>query len=58
MCIRDSVGTVLNVVAGVARIRMDDAIRGVMPFMAAQLVVLLLLILFPALVLVPATWFR
>ncbi|WP_431514506.1 TRAP transporter large permease subunit [Variovorax sp. DAIF25] len=52
------VGTVLNVVAGVARIRMDDAIRGVMPFMAAQLVVLLLLILFPALVLVPATWFR
>ncbi|WP_398492274.1 TRAP transporter large permease subunit [Variovorax sp.] len=52
------VGTVLNVVAGVARIRMDDAIRGVMPFMLAQLVVLLLLILFPALVLVPATWFR
>lgn len=52
------VGTVLNVVCGVAKIRMDDAIKGVMPFMMAQLAVLLLLILFPALVIVPASWLR
>ncbi|MDO9405927.1 MAG: TRAP transporter large permease subunit [Polaromonas sp.] len=52
------VGTVLNVVSGVARIRMDDAIKGVIPFMIAQLIILLLLILFPALVTVPASWFQ
>jgi tripartite ATP-independent transporter DctM subunit len=51
------VGTVLNVVCGVARIRMDDIIRGVWPFMIAELAVLLLLVLFPALVMVPARWF-
>jgi tripartite ATP-independent transporter DctM subunit len=51
------VGTVLNVVAGVARISMEDLIRGVWPFMLAELIVLLLLILFPPLVTVPAAWF-
>ncbi|HZY17930.1 MAG TPA: TRAP transporter large permease subunit [Ramlibacter sp.] len=47
------VGTVLNVVCGVARITMDDAFKGVMPFFLAQLAVLFLLVLFPDLVLVP-----
>ncbi len=51
------VGTVLNVVCGVARVSMEDIIKGVWPFMLAQLAVLLLLILFPALVMVPARWF-
>jgi TRAP-type transport system large permease protein len=51
------VGTVLNVVCGVARIRMDDIIRGVWPFMIAELIVLFLLVVFPALVIVPARWF-
>lgn len=51
------VGTVLNVVAGVSKISMDDIIKGVWPFMLAQLLVLLLLILFPALVIVPGRWF-
>jgi tripartite ATP-independent transporter DctM subunit len=51
------VGTVLNVVCGVAKIRMDDIIRGVWPFMIAELIVLLLLVLFPPLVTVPALWF-
>ena len=41
------VGTVLNVVAGVSRISMDDVIKGVWPFMLAQLIVLFLLVLFP-----------
>jgi len=51
------VGTVLNVVAGVGRMKMDEVARGVLPFMAAQFAVLFLLVLFPALVIVPARWF-
>jgi TRAP-type transport system large permease protein len=51
------VGTVLNVVAGVSKISMEDVIKGVWPFMLAQLIVLLLLVLFPALVTVPAAFF-
>ena len=51
------VGTVLNVVSGVARITMDDAFKGVMPFLLAQLGVLLLLVLFPDIVLVPLKFF-
>jgi TRAP-type transport system large permease protein len=50
------VGTVLNVVAGVAKISMDDAFKGVMPFLIAQLIVLFLLVAFPDLVMVPLTW--
>jgi TRAP-type transport system large permease protein len=50
------VGTVLNVVAGVGRMRMDDVTRGVLPFMAVQFAVLALMILFPQLVMVPARW--
>ncbi len=51
------VGTVLNVVAGVGRMRMDEVTRGVMPFMAVQFVVLFLMVLFPQIVMVPARWF-
>ena len=51
------VGTVLNVVAGVGRMRMDDVTRGVMPFMAVQFVVMFLMVLFPQIVMVPARWF-
>jgi tripartite ATP-independent transporter DctM subunit len=51
------VGTVLNVVCGVARISMDTAFRGVLPFLSAQLIVMFLLVLFPQLVLVPMKWF-
>ena len=51
------VGTVLNVVAGVARISMEDLIRAVWPFMLAELVVLLLMVVFPGLVMWPARWF-
>jgi len=47
---------VLNVVAGVAKIDMEDLIKGVWPFLIAQLVVLFLMVLFPALVTAPARW--
>jgi tripartite ATP-independent transporter DctM subunit len=50
------VGTVLNVVSGVARISLDAAFKGVLPFFLAQLAVLFGLVLFPDLVLVPLKW--
>ena len=50
------VGTVLNVVCGVSRISMEEIIKGVWPFMIAQLIVLFLLVLFPILVTGPARW--
>ncbi|NBQ86029.1 MAG: TRAP transporter large permease subunit [Betaproteobacteria bacterium] len=50
------VGTVLNVVCGVGRIPMHDVIRGVMPFLVSQVVVMGLLIAFPGLVMVPLKW--
>jgi len=50
------VGTVLNVVCGVGRIPMHDVIRGVMPFLFSQVVVMGSLIAFPSLVMVPLKW--
>jgi|1185.fasta_scaffold74988_2 hypothetical protein len=41
----------------VARIDLALVIRGVMPFLIAQLIVLALLVAIPALVIVPARWF-
>jgi tripartite ATP-independent transporter DctM subunit len=51
------VGTVLNTVAGVGKVSMDDVTRGVMPFMLAQFTLMFLMVLFPQLVMVPARWF-
>ena len=51
------VGTTLNVICGVAKIKMDEVIVGIMPFLIAELIVLALLTLFPSLVLVPMRWF-
>ena len=51
------VGTTLNVICGVAKIKMDEVIVGVWPFMLAELIVLALLTIFPQLVLVPLKWF-
>ncbi len=47
------VGTVLNVVCGVAKVPMTGVIKGVMPFMLAQITVLALLIIFPQIVMWP-----
>ncbi|MFC5067117.1 TRAP transporter large permease [Flaviflagellibacter deserti] len=49
------VGTVLNVVSGVAKISMEDLMKAVWPFMLVQFVALLLMVLFPALVMWPAS---
>jgi TRAP-type C4-dicarboxylate transport system permease large subunit len=37
---------------------MDDIIKGVWPFMIAELIVLAIMILFPWTVTVPASWFH
>jgi tripartite ATP-independent transporter DctM subunit len=50
------VGTVLNVVAGVGRLRMEPVVRGVLPFLAVYVALLLLIILFPQIVLAPLRW--
>ncbi|ERI49728.1 TRAP transporter large permease [Pseudomonas sp. NPDC077649] len=52
------VGTVLNVVGGIGRLRMEVLVRGVMPFFLIYLGIVALLIAFPAIVTVPLTWLR
>ncbi|MDM5340185.1 TRAP transporter large permease subunit [Fictibacillus enclensis] len=51
------VGTVLNVVCGVSKISMEDIMKGIWPFLLVEVIVLILLILFPSLVTVPLKWF-
>ncbi|CAI9402003.1 Sialic acid TRAP transporter large permease protein SiaM [Pleomorphomonas sp. T1.2MG-36] len=50
------VGTVLNVTAGVTRSSMATVIRGVWPFIAVELLVLLAMVAFPELITIPAAW--
>jgi tripartite ATP-independent transporter DctM subunit len=46
------VGTVLNVVAGVGKMRMDEVTKGVIPFMIAEFLVMFLMVFFPQII----TW--
>jgi len=50
------VGTVLNVVAGVGRMKLDEVTKGVLPFMLAEFIVMFVLVFFPWLVTGPARW--
>jgi tripartite ATP-independent transporter DctM subunit len=50
------VGVVLNVVSGVGRVPLGKVVTGIWPFLIAQVLVLLLLVLFPEIVIVPARW--
>jgi tripartite ATP-independent transporter DctM subunit len=50
------VGVVLNVICGVAKISMSQLVKGLWPFLWAELIVLLLLVLFPSLVMLPLKW--
>ena len=52
------VGVVLNVVSGVGRVPLGKVTIGVLPFLAAQVFVLFMLVLFPDIVIVPAQWLR
>lgn len=51
------VGTVLNTVAGVGKVSMDEVTKGVMPFMMAQFAIMFLMVLFPEMVMIPLKWF-
>ncbi|HET8596525.1 MAG TPA: TRAP transporter large permease subunit [Castellaniella sp.] len=51
------VGTVLNVVCGVARVRMEDVIKGVMPYVITYTILVVLMVVFPQIVLTPLGWF-
>lgn len=52
------VGVVLNVISSIGKVSMAEATRGIAPFLFALVLVLIALILFPALVTVPAEWWR
>ncbi|MDR1534190.1 MAG: TRAP transporter large permease subunit [Planctomycetota bacterium] len=47
------VGNVLNVITGIARIKFDEAARGVFPYLCAHIVVLAILVAWPNLTIVP-----
>jgi len=51
------VGAVLNTVSGVARIPLEKAVVGIIPFLLAEIAVLVLLILFPGIVTIPLELF-
>ena len=50
------VGVVLNVVSGVARVPLGRVVWGVMPFLLAYSVLLVLFVIFPELITVPMHW--
>jgi TRAP-type transport system large permease protein len=52
------VGVVLNVVSGVGRVPLGKVVTGILPFLFAQVLVLMLLVVFPQIVTVPAQWLR
>lgn len=51
------VGTVLYIGCSVAKIQLNEVVRGVMPFLLVELGVLIAFIVFPSLILVPLGWF-
>lgn len=51
------VGNVLNVVAGVAGSRFENVVVGVLPFLAAEAAIVVLLIFFPSILTAPLEWF-
>lgn len=55
--INPPVCTVLNVVCGVARISLESATRGVLPFLFAYVALVILFIVFPGIITVPMRWF-
>lgn len=50
------VGNVLNVITGVSKLPFDQAARGVLPYMAMMIFLLILFLIFPSMILVPLSW--
>ena len=51
------VGTVLNVACGAGKINMERMVKAVWPFLLAEVIILLVMIVCPAVITVPAGWF-
>lgn len=51
------VGTVLNVACGAGKINMERMVKSIWPFLLAEVIILLLMVLFPAIVTVPMIFF-
>ena len=51
------VGTVLNVACGAGKINMERMVKSIWPFLLAEVVILLLMVLFPSIVTVPMNFF-
>ena len=51
------VGTVVNVACGAGKINMERMVKSIWPFLLAEVVILLLMVLFPSLVTVPMNFF-
>lgn len=51
------VGTVLNVACSAGKINMERIVKAVWPFLVAEIIILVLMILFPQIVMVPAQFF-
>lgn len=50
------VGTVLNVVCGVAKVPMSIAVKGVLPFIGAYMILLTLFVIFPSIITTPMSF--
>ena len=50
------VGTSLNAVCGVSKLRIEQVVVGMWPFLLAEMLVIVLLVLFPSIVTVPLYW--
>jgi len=50
------VGNVLNVIAGVSRLPFEKCVRGVLPYLATMLGLLILFTIFPSMILAPLKW--
>lgn len=50
------VGNVLNVISGVAKLKFDDAVRGVFPYVVVLMSLLVLFIFIPELIITPLKW--
>jgi len=50
------VGTVLTVTSSVAKMKLESVLKGIWPFLVAELIVIIVLILFPDIVMVPLGW--
>lgn len=51
------VGTVLNVACSTGKINMERIVKAIWPFLLAEVIILLLMIVFPSLVMVPTAFF-